>query len=521
MPWIFRIAIFYRYEDSEHDDKDNAARDRNLEVHFAYFPGSMTSLLTPVHGVFVFCYAVLVIDGILFGALEFITSELKRNIEIVLRKCFRDMHESSYSRSFGWAIRTLLYPFKEYGVFAFIVVGLYWMVVLPVVIMVLAFYCIPTLNIGLRLLCHSIIVLIPEFKFVTRLKEKIGVVGLLRRETVARLSTRSSGRFRTVQFFVILLSILALVSCVVLVVEVIVFFFEMIVYTLIGVILNASQTLKYVSLLFMLSLYARDCFGSVTQKYQAFNQAINRALLGRAKEQVDKVAWQTADKQPNTAFQISVDDHDDEPDPSCSFPHISNGVLKWSIPRVLLFLDNHDKPYVTRTFFFKSAYMDHVGCPGSLYKNLISALRQFLTIILFLVFVVIVVMAFGNEYSVSGVNQMLATLAGGFLPWIFRNVLLKPPAELEVDTSSLSFKNLFDDVIKNHRQNWPVADIIADSTQPEKEREVIPHSMTYSPYMDPGSVTMLNGDLFYKKRNDLLIVNISTRVKSENEIIDV
>ncbi|XP_055999040.1 uncharacterized protein LOC125656979 [Ostrea edulis] len=524
IPWIFRIAIFYRYEDSEHDDKDDAARDRKLEVHFAYFPGSMTSFLTPVHGMFVFCYAVLVVDGVLFGVLEFITSEIKRNMDIVLRKCFRDMHESSYSRSFGWAIRTLLYPFKEYGVFAFFIVGIYWMFVLPVIIMVLAFYCIPTLNIALRLLCHLIIVVFPNFKFVTRLKEKIGVVGLLRRETVARLSTKSSVGFRAVQFIAILLSILALVSCVILVVEVIVFFVEMIVYTLIGVILNASQTLKYISLLFMLSLYARDCFGSVTQKYQTFNQAIHKALLGRAKEQVDKVAWQTADIQPNTAFQISVDDHEDETVPMDPFPHMSNGVLKWCVPRVLLFLDNHDKPYITRTFFFKSAYIDHVGCPGSLYKNLVSALRQFLTIILFLLFVIIVVMAFGNEYSVSGVNQMLATLAGGFLPWVFRNVLFKPPADVEVDTSSLSFQNLFDDVIKNYKQNWPVADIIADSKQPERdglEMKVISHSKKYSPYMDPGSVTMLNGDVVCERRNNILIVNMSTRVKREHEITDV
>ncbi|XP_055999071.1 uncharacterized protein LOC130047719 [Ostrea edulis] len=522
IPWIFRIAIFYRYEDREHDDKDDAARDRKLTLHFAYFPGSMLSFLTPVHGVFVFCYAILVSDSVLLGLLELISSELKQNIEIVLRKCFRDMHESSYSRSFGWAIRTLLYPFKEYGVFAFFIVGIYWLFVLPVIIIGLAFYCVPTLNIVLRLLCHLIIVVFPNFKFVSRLKEKISVVGLLRRETIARLSTKSSGGFRTVQLVTILLSILALMSCVILVVEVIVFFVEMIVYTLIGVILNASQTLKYISLLFMLSLYARDCFGSVTQKYQTFNQAIHKALLGRAKEQVNKVAWQTEDRQPNTAFQISVDDHNDQVISMDSFPHMCSGVLKWSVPRVLLFLDNRDKPYITRTFFFKSAYIDHVGCPGSLYKNLVSALRQFLTIILFLLFVIIVVMAFGNDYSVSGINQMLATLAGGFLPWVFRNVLFKPPADVEVDTSSLSFQNVFDNVIKNYRQNWPVADIIADSKQPESqdvETMVNSSAEGSSPCEETGSVTKLNE--VHERRNNILIVNMSTRVKSERDITDV
>ncbi|XP_061187941.1 uncharacterized protein LOC133195968 [Saccostrea echinata] len=523
IPWVLRIAIFYRYEDSEHDDRDDAAQDRKLEVHYAFFPGSMASFLTPVHAIFVFCYSVLVLDAILFGILEFVTSEVKRNIEIVFRKCFRDMKESSYSRSFGWAIRTLLYPFKEYGVLAFFIVGIYWLFVLPVVIIVVAFYCIPTLNIAVRLLCHLIIVIFPDFKFVTNLKEQVGVVGLLRKETVARLSTKSSHRFRVIQFIAILLSLLALLSCVILAVEVIVFFVEIIVYTLIGVILNASQTLKYVSLLFMLTLYARDCFGSVTRKYQAFNQAINKALLGRVKDEVDKVAWQTADKQPNTAFQISVDDHENKSVTNDIYAHMCSGVLKWSLPRVLLFLDNHDKPYITRTFFFKAAHIDHVGCPGSLYKNLLCALRQFLVIILFLLFVVVVVMAFGNEYSVSGVNQMLATLAGGFLPWVFRNVLFKPPADIEVDTSSLSFRNLFDDIIREHRQNWPVADIIPISKQPESqgiEKRANSHP-SEKIRMDPGSVTMLNGNFFCEKKDDVLIVNISNKVKQENEMTDV
>lgn len=524
VPWIIRIAIFYRYEDNEHHDRDEAARDRKLDVHYAYFPGSLTSFLTPVHIVFVFCYVVLALDAVLFGILEMFTSEIKRNLELVLRKCFRDMHESSYSKSVEWAVRTMLYPLKEYGVLGLVVVGIYWFFVLPVIALVLAFYCIPTLNIAIRLLCHLFIVFFPEFKFVTTLKEKIGVMGLLRKETVARLPIKSTHWFRCFQFIVILLSLLALLSCVILVVEVIVFFVEIVVYTLIGIILNASQTLKYVSLFFMLTLYARDCFGSVTKKYQAFNEAINKALLAKVKEDVDKVAWQTADVQPNTAFQVSVDDHGDKSTSINPILCVSNGDLKWRIPRLLLFLDNQDKPFIPRTFFFKAAYMDHVGCPGSLYKNLIRAVRKFVTIFLFLLFVVVVVMAFGNEYSVSGVNQMLATLAGGFLPWIFRNVLFKPPADIEIDTSSLSFQNMFNNVIRNHKQNWPVADFIADNLQLESddfEGNEKTYPRRFSPQMDPGSVSMLNGDIVDENKINVLIINMSNRIRLENEKMDV
>ena len=498
VPWIIRIAIFYWYEDNELNDRVKAAYDRKLDVHYAYFPGSLISFLTPVHTVFLFCYAVLALDAVLFGILEMFKSEMKKILELVLRKCFRDMHESSYSKSVGWAVRIMLYPLKKYGVLGLVVVGIYWLFVLPVIVVVLAFYSIPTLNIAIRLLCHLFIVISPKSKFVKALKENIGFQDILRKETIERLTGRQICLLRFIQFIVNLISLLALLSCVLLVVEVIVFFIEIMVYTLLGIILNASQTLKYVSLLFMLTLYARDCFGSVTKKYQAFNDAINKAILAKVKDNVDKVAWQTANKQPNTAFQVSVDvdDHGNELPAKKPYLCLSNGVLKWSIPQLLLFLDNNDTPYIPRTFFFKAAYMDHVGCPGPLYKNLIRAMRQFVTIILFLLFVVVVVMAFGNEYSVSGVNQMLATLAGGFLPWIFRNVLFKPPADIEIDTSSLGFKNMFDEVIKDHKQNWPVTDFDA---------------YIFSPQMDPDSVSMLNGGVVDEKKIDTLIINTSNR----------
>lgn len=120
-------------------------------------------------------------------------------------------------------------------------------------------------------------------------------------------------------------------------------------------------------------------------------------------------------------------------------------------------------------------------------------------------------MAFGNEYSVSGVNQMLATLAGGFLPWIFHNVLFKPPADIEIDTSSLSFQNMFNDVIRKHKQNWPVADFVGDNLQLESadlETNATTYPRRFSPQMDPGSVSMLNGDIVDENKINLVIIDM-------------
>jgi predicted membrane channel-forming protein YqfA (hemolysin III family) len=80
--------------------------------------------------------------------------------------------------------------------------------------------------------------------------------------------------------------------------------------------------------------------------------------------------------------------------------------------------------------------MDTVGVPGPLIYNIVRATWRFLCICLFLLFVVLIVLAFGDNYKISGTNQMLATLAGGFLPWVFRNILFKSKDALSLDTKN-------------------------------------------------------------------------------------
>jgi hypothetical protein len=54
--------------------------------------------------------------------------------------------------------------------------------------------------------------------------------------------------------------------------ECILFLGEVLMYTVIGIIINASNTLKYLSLVFLLGFYARDCFSTVTTEYLTFNK---------------------------------------------------------------------------------------------------------------------------------------------------------------------------------------------------------------------------------------------------------
>lgn len=103
--------------------------------------------------------------------------------------------------------------------------------------------------------------------------------------------------------------------------------------------------------------------------------------------------------------------------------------------------------------------------------NVMKALRQLLMIMVFLMFVFLVVSAFGDRYEVSGVSQMLATLVGGFLPWIFSNILFRSPVQsTSIDTDSATFstfKRFLHKEANRFTQNWQVVEFLKDIT-PEK-----------------------------------------------------
>ena len=73
-----------------------------------------------------------------------------------------------------------------------------------------------------------------------------------------------------------------------------------------------------------------------------------------------------------------------------------------------------------------------------MYLNLLAATGKFMIIVVFLMFVMIVVMAFGNVMAMSSTNTTLATLAGGFVPMLLKNVLSSKGAKLSL--KSISFK---------------------------------------------------------------------------------
>jgi hypothetical protein len=180
------------------------------------------------------------------------------------------------------------------------------------------------------------------------------------------------------------------------------------------------------------------------------------------REKVERVSAMNHELQRNTAFQVSLEDSYGDDDKPVSLV-IQDKKLKWKINRLILFLDKNDTPYITSKFFFDTCYLQQAGVPGPLLTSLLRAMQRFLLICVFLFFVVVVILAFGEEYGISATNQMFATLAGGFLPYILRFVLFKQPEPVTVDPDNLSFKSKFKRKIEEYTQNWIVSDIRIDS----------------------------------------------------------
>ncbi|CAC5383072.1 unnamed protein product [Mytilus coruscus] len=517
LPWIIRIVFFYWYENPHTLQRVKAASERNMTLSFQW---NLINTLTPIHIVFLLCYTVTVVDAVVFGI---VSHNVKERLQLLMRKCFRDMRDMSRSKALEWSALVLVVPFEQFGIFGFFLFGIYFVIVFPVILGVLAFYCLPTMNLVLRLLVHFVAYLMPYAKHSTMEGAQIPLANsvtnanasyaninetlrtchemfhlnmLSDNESLERPQTITM-KNRFLQLFVLIACLSTVVSFILLTMEMVLFITEIFIYTIIGIIMNASAMLKYISLIFMLGLYARDCFKGISDKYLEFNKSINRLIVDKVRRKVEKIANLSSYVQKNTAFQVQMDDTEENVNDKVKTvkdtkndkhvvdhekmekdtenvnnkgkieKHTENfklvfkdGKLKWKIRRLILFLDVNDKPYLPEKFFEATCIMNSAGVPGPLIYNIVQATWRFLCICVFLMFVVLVVLAFGDEYQISGTNQMLATLAGGFLPWVFRNILFKPKDSLALDSDNLSFKSNLRQEIEKYEQKWDIDDIV-------------------------------------------------------------
>lgn len=235
---------------------------------------------------------------------------------------------------------------------------------------------------------------------------------------------------------------------------------ELLLYTLIGIILDESVTQTFGLLCIIILAYAKDCFGHVVKRFLGYNKIISKALLDLGVEKEGNMR-DAPQNETLSAYHITSQRVSDDKIPIL-FTKSRNGSPNARIRGPFLFLSKDAAPYVPKSFFFDACKMPFEGAPGVLWTCYLKATLEFGLIVVFILFVLLVVLALGESYKISASNQLLATLVGSLMPKILQSVLFKTHSLKKIDKDSLHFKHCLNKCLEKYEKNWSLDDIIVE-----------------------------------------------------------
>ena len=472
IPWVVRLFVYYFHEHREYELMKTEANLRDLSITYQ---GNLTLYLQPEHNLFLAVYCVIGLNLLIYQLQYFSTQHYNTIAKDVILQCFNDMRENDLPQNLGYIVKKITKPCKRWGICGLCASVIIFPVTCIVFILYFAFYCIPTINIILRLCAHIFVFLCPSFcssknPVPPANKKKNPVFQSLRedaKKTFHKMSKTTNNQtekhkktktHRLLQLLIILFCLSSLFSFILLFFELLSFAVEVLVFTLIGVILHASKLLNYVSFLFLLFIYVNDCFGTVKKNFSSFNNTLNDYIFSKGKVQAMPVIKQCEADQPNTAFMIHSSASVQAP---VELTSSRKGLPRWKVKNLVLFISSKDEPMIPKHFVFETCKMPFYNAPGDLLINYIQALGEFILILFFLMFVLLVVLAFGHTYEISATNQMLATTAGGIAPFLVKNFMFRSRVTPVLDTSNMAFQTKLVEHITTYERTWPIHDIEA------------------------------------------------------------
>ena len=472
LAFYIRLVVYYMFEHPEIEQRLEAASNLDLNVYYNY---RLMQYLTPTHPMYLSVYIIYFVAGITMAYLS--GKDNRTHFQQGIMDAFRDMKNLSMLNALGMVVVNCLWPFKTFGIFGIFVGVILWPFLMPLSIVACVVYCIPLVFLTIRILYHTF-KSSPEEDPESDLNQSLGHMHadrlLKKMASKSNLKKAKEGlcysNIRLQRFIVNTIltttALFTLYAMMVMVAEVTGFLAEVMCFTMMGLIVNAAKVLKYGSLLFLVIIYSYDCYNNVNMKYLKLNKALFSEVRNRLGRDIEEFTQLPEDLQENRGFKAC------EASQQAEYESIDDISAKlsyhWDINDMILFVDKHDTPRIPKKLFDDVCAINVAGSPGPVYKSLLEATGKFMVIILFLVFVFIVVMSFGESYKISSTNQMLATMAGGFMPFIFSNIL-KPSAP-EVETNLLSFRSKVEEIVKNFWQPWPMYDLIFDiEKEPESE----------------------------------------------------
>ena len=490
-PLYLRLIIFYVFEYDEVEKRKRAIAVGGLKESPE---NSLMHYLTPTHGLFICMYVLYVVTAI---ALAFISQKGRdRRVKKVIVNSFRELKSLNFTDTLSMMASNMVWPLKNFGVLGCCVGIIYWPLAIIGSLIVGTVYLLPTLYLTFRMIYHSKLAAVVmsrksnNSKYKVRVKPDLGVYRFQTEKLLQKwitddgelglsqdgvdnvvpqerveddVASNKSTLIRYAKFswlrvakyvFCAFVCISTLYSVVIILSEVIGCLVEIIVFTIMGCIVNSGALLKYVLLIIMMLVYCSDCFNNMQQKYLRMNRALFNEVKHRIKD-LEKVTSLPSLLQENCAFksqELNEQAKHEDSDNVAEKP-----ANHWMINDLVLFVDSEDTPRIPIHLFNKVIHIRVAGVPGPIYRGHIEAFQQLFKLVIFVLFVFLVVLSFGSVYKISATNETLATLVGGFLPMMLRTFLAPPRPAVELGT--VSFKSKMDEVIKNFYQCWPIYDL--------------------------------------------------------------
>jgi hypothetical protein len=122
-------------------------------------------------------------------------------------------------------------------------------------------------------------------------------------------------------------------------------------------------------------------------------------------------------------------------------------------------MDKSDFIFIPKSFLFKMANLPHNLCPGSVHMLYFKAAFDFSLIVIFLVFVFVIIMAFGKVQNISTGGQTIAALGSGLIPLFLRRIFFRSHETPSVDSSDLQWQYLFENAVQEYSERWNFVDI--------------------------------------------------------------
>jgi len=323
-PFYLRLAIFYNYEWEELKRRKSAIEEAGLKE---YLESSLIYYFTPTHGVFICMYLLYFGTAV---ALAFMATKGKdHRVKKIITNSFRDLKSLNFTDNLSMMASNIVWPLENFGALGFCVGIIYWPLAIVGSTLAALLYFLPTLYLTFRMACHSKLAAVVmsrqsnDKKYKVRVKPDLGVYRIQTDNLLRRGNGTGNGEFgislgdldhivppehiredaevasikstklpypsfswpRIIKYVLCaFLSILTLYSVVIIMSEVIGCITEIVVFTIMGCIVNASTLLKYVMLILMILVYCGDIFNNMQKKYLKMNRALFNEVKYRIKD---------------------------------------------------------------------------------------------------------------------------------------------------------------------------------------------------------------------------------------------